>query len=318
MKLVALGLGAIVVLGSGLGLAACGSSSSPAPGGVDASDAALDADGPFQFDSGPRDAQPEAAAPVFCKGLTVDFCNESSGPTPGAGWDGVDARGGGAVSLVAATETSKPFALKSTLPAITTGSNAANAQVAKKIALAGKKKITISLAANIGTAVVLYPVLRRQSEALSLGYVIARTIESVFIAAGILCVLGVVSLGQDDPGADSLAVSLAAIKDWTFLLGPGMVVGLGNGLILGWLMFRSGLVPRGMAVLGMVGGPVLLAAGIGVLFGVIEPGGTVQSLATAPEFVWELWLGIYLTVVGFRRVAPSPGVRDAVAEPQPA
>lgn len=152
MKLVALGLGAIVVLGSGLGLAACGSSSSPAPGGVDASDAALDADGPFQFDSGPRDAQPEAAAPVFCKGLTVDFCNESSGPTPGAGWDGVDARGGGAVSLVAATETSKPFALKSTLPAITTGSNAANAQVAKKIALAGKKKITISLAANIGTA----------------------------------------------------------------------------------------------------------------------------------------------------------------------
>lgn len=152
MKLVALGLGAIVVLGSGLGLAACGSSSSPAPGGVDASDAALDADGPFQFDSGPRDAQPEAAAPVFCKGLTVDFCNESSGPTPGAGWDGVDARGGGAVSLVAATETSKPFALKSTLPAISTGSNAANAQVAKKIALAGKKKITISLAANIGTA----------------------------------------------------------------------------------------------------------------------------------------------------------------------
>ena len=174
------------------------------------------------------------------------------------------------------------------------------------------------IAANIGTAVVLYPVLRRQSEALSLGYVIARTIESVFIAAGILCVLGVVSLGQDDPGADSLAVSLAAIKDWTFLLGPGMVVGLGNGLILGWLMFRSGLVPRGMAVLGMVGGPVLLAAGIGVLFGVIEPGGTVQSLATAPEFVWELWLGIYLSVVGFRRVAPSPGVRDAVAEPQPA
>lgn len=152
MKLVALGLGSVVVLAAGLGVAACGSSSSPTPGGVDASDAALEGDTSFTFDSGPRDAQPEAAAPVFCKGTTADFCSEWSGPTPGAGWDGVDARGGGAVSLVAATETSKPFSLKSTLPAITTGSNAANAQVAKKIALAGKKKITISLAANIGTA----------------------------------------------------------------------------------------------------------------------------------------------------------------------
>lgn len=83
----------------------------------------------------------------------------------------------------------------------------------------------VLIAANIGTAVVLFPVLRRYSEAMSLGFVTARIIESVFIAAGILCVLGIVSLGQDDPGAGSLAVSLAAIKDWTFLLGPGMVVG---------------------------------------------------------------------------------------------
>lgn len=172
--------------------------------------------------------------------------------------------------------------------------------------------------ANIGTAVVLFPVLRRQSEALSLGFVTARIIESVFIAAGILSVLAIVSLRHDDPGAASQAVSLAALKDWTFLLGPGIVVGVGNGLILGWLMYRSGLVPRRMAMLGLIAGPVLLAAGIAVLFGVIEPGGTVQSLATVPEFVWELSLGLYLTVKGFAPVAHRRAEATLVATPQPA
>jgi hypothetical protein len=141
------------------------------------------------------------------------------------------------------------------------------------------------IAANIGTAVVLWPVLTRRSEILSFGYVTARVVESAFIGAGILFVLGVVSLRTADPGASGLAVSLAEMKDWTFLLGPGMVVGVGNGLILGYLMYRSGLVPRRLAVLGLVGGPVLLASGVAVLFGVIEAGGVVQSLATAPEFV---------------------------------
>jgi hypothetical protein len=174
----------------------------------------------------------------------------------------------------------------------------------------------ILIAANIGTAVVLFPLLRRQSEALSLGFVAARIMESVFIAVGILCVLGIVSLRQDDPSASSLAVSLAEMKDWTFQLGPGVVVGIGNGLILGYLMLRSGLVPRPMAILALVAGPVLLAAGIAVLFGAIEPGGVVQSLATVPEFIWELSLGVYLTVAGLRR---SRSVRDARAlarEPQ--
>ena len=104
--------------------------------------------------------------------------------------------------------------------------------------------------ANIATAVVVFPILRRQNEVLALGYVTARIVECVFIAAGIVAVLGIVSLRQDDPGAASLAVSLAAIKDWTFLLGPGFIVGWGNGLLLGYLMYRSRLVPRGMAWLG--------------------------------------------------------------------
>jgi hypothetical protein len=158
--------------------------------------------------------------------------------------------------------------------------------------------------ANVATAVVVYPILRRQNEALSLGYVAARLVECMFIAAGIIFVLGIVSLRQDDPGASALAVSLAALKDWTFLLGPGFIVGWGNGLILGYLMYSSRLVPRGMAILGLIGGPLIILAGIGVLLDVWDAGGTVQALATIPEFLWELSLGIYCAVKGFRRDSP--------------
>jgi hypothetical protein len=178
------------------------------------------------------------------------------------------------------------------------------------------------IVANVGTAVVLFPVLKRQNEALALGYVGARLVECTFIAIGIVSLLAVVTLRQDAASADpgSLVVagqSLVAVHDWTFLLGPGWVGVVGTGLILGWLMYRSGLVPRGMAMLGLVAGPVLCAGGIAVLFGVIEPDSALKSLSVAPEFVWELSLGIYLTVKGFkssgvarlqadRRTTPTP------------
>jgi hypothetical protein len=155
----------------------------------------------------------------------------------------------------------------------------------------------------VGTAVVLYPIARRYSEALALGYVAARIIESVFIAAGIMFVLGVVSLRQDLPDAGDAAFTLAALKDWTFLFGPGFFP-LGNGLLLGYLMYRTGLVPRRMAWLGMIGGSLLFIAGVGVLFDWWDAGGTVQSLATIPEFIWEAFLGIYCAIWGFRKDSP--------------
>ena len=122
--------------------------------------------------------------------------------------------------------------------------------------------------ANIGTAVVLFPILRRQNEVLALGYVTARIIECVFIALGILSLLTVVTLRQEAAGTDAASLvavgeSLVALHGWTFVLGPGFVVGLGNGLILGYLMYRSALVPRGMAVLGLIGGPLIIASGLG-------------------------------------------------------
>jgi Domain of unknown function (DUF4386) len=174
---------------------------------------------------------------------------------------------------------------------------------------------------NIGTAVVLFPVLRRQSEILSLAFVTARIVESAFIAVGILSVLALVSLQQDaaNAGSASLAVVLAAIKDWTFLLGPGFVVGIGNGMLLGYLMYRSALVPQRLAMLGLIGGPLICASGIAVLFGVVQDGGAAQSIATIPEFVWELSLGIYLTVKGFRpcRILTAGGP-DVLIDPEPA
>ena len=160
--------------------------------------------------------------------------------------------------------------------------------------------------ANIGTAVVIFPIVKRQSEELALGYVTARIVECTFILVGIVSVLGIITLRKEVAGASegTIAYTLAAIKDWTFLLGPGWVVGWGNGLILGYLMYRSELVPRRAAWLGLVGGPLIILSGTLVLFGVDNKGGTLQAIATIPEFLWELFLGVYCTFKGFRPTSP--------------
>lgn len=163
--------------------------------------------------------------------------------------------------------------------------------------------------ANVGTAVVLYPIVRRQNRALAIGYVAARTIECVFLATGIVFVLGIVSVGQDSPGAVEIAVSLGALKEWTFLFGPGLTVPFGNGLILGYLMYKSGLVPRRMAWFGLIGGPLLLIGSIGTLFGVWAAGNPIPGLLVAPEFLWEAFLGIYCAIWGFRRDSPILAMR---------
>jgi hypothetical protein len=174
----------------------------------------------------------------------------------------------------------------------------------------------ILIIANIGTAVVLWPVLKRVNEILALGYVTARVVECAFIAVGILSLLSVVTLRQEAAGADAgslvaVGQSLVALHDWTFLLGPGFVVGVGNGLMLGYLMYRSALVPRGMALLGLIGGPLVCASGIAILFGVFEAGSVWQAISTIPEFLWELSLGIWLTVRGFNPSAIASLLRNS-------
>ena len=165
------------------------------------------------------------------------------------------------------------------------------------------------IVANIGTAVVIFPIVKRQSEELALGYVTARIIECTFILVGIVSILGIITLRQQVAGASegTVAYTLAAIKDWTFLLGPGWVVGWGNGLILGYLMYRSELVPRNVCWLGLIGGPLIFLSGTAVMFSGNQPSNTLhglQGIATVPEFLWELFLGVYCTFKGFRPSSP--------------
>jgi len=157
---------------------------------------------------------------------------------------------------------------------------------------------------GIGTAVVIYPIVRRQNPVLAIGYVTARIVECTFILVGILAVLSIVTLSQQNAGGDegTIAYTLAALKDWTFILGPGFIVGWGNGLILAYLMYKSGLVPRSLTWLGLVGGPLIIISGVAVMFDGGHPHESYQGLATIPEAVWEFSLGVYTLVWGFRRV----------------
>ncbi len=163
----------------------------------------------------------------------------------------------------------------------------------------------VLIVTNIGCAVVLFPLLKRQNEGLALGYVAERIVEGVFILIGLLSLLAIVTLREQAAGADAATLvtigkTLRAIHDWTFLLGPSFADGIGTGAILGYLMYRSGLVGRRMALFGLVGGPLLVAAAVAVLLGIIPQGSAVQGVATAPEFIWELFLGLYLTFKGFK------------------
>ena len=165
----------------------------------------------------------------------------------------------------------------------------------------------ITALACIGTAVALFPIVKRQNEALALGYVAVRVLEATIIVVGIASLIAVVALRQDLTGAAdadtaslvAVGKSLVAIHDATFLLGPGLLAGLGNGMLLGYLMYRSGLVPQRMALLGLIGGPLVTASGIAVLFGLYEQVSPVAAIIAIPETLWELSLGIWLIVKGF-------------------
>jgi hypothetical protein len=166
----------------------------------------------------------------------------------------------------------------------------------------------ITLVAGIGTAVALYPVLRRQSEGLALGYVTVRVVESTIIAVGIVSLLAVMTLRQDLAGAagtDNASLilngrSLVAVHDATFLLGPAFCAAIGNGLMLGYMMLRSGLVPRRFAQFGIAAGSLALLTALLVLFGAYDQVSGPSGILTFPEAVWEFSLGIYLIAKGFR------------------
>ena len=162
---------------------------------------------------------------------------------------------------------------------------------------------------GIATAVVIFPLVKRINESVALGYIATRTMESVLIVIGLLSLMGVVGLRQDfGSGNDNAALvdvarSLLAVHNETALLGPQFCAGLGNGILLGYLMWRSRLLPRPMVMFGLIGGPLALLAGVGVLLGAWGIHDELPVALTAPEAIWEFSLSVWLVTLGFR---PSP------------
>jgi Domain of unknown function (DUF4386) len=162
---------------------------------------------------------------------------------------------------------------------------------------------------GIATAVVIFPIVKRVNESVALAYIASRTVESILILVGVLSLMSVVALRQDfgqEGNSGSLvqvARGMLAVHDQTALLGPQFCAGLGNGILLGYLMWRSRLLPRPMVMIGLIGGPLALVAGVGVLLGAWDITSGLTAALTAPEAIWEFSLSVWLLARGFR---PSP------------
>ena len=158
--------------------------------------------------------------------------------------------------------------------------------------------------AGIGTAVALYPVVKRQGEARAVGFVASRTLEAATIYVGIVSLMSIVSLRQAGAGSSALvtAQGLAAQYQWTFHFAQSFIPAV-NGVLLGSLLYQSRLVPRWLPILGLVGAVLLVAAWFAVLIGFIGAVTPVAAVAAVPIALWEFSLGVYLTFWGFK---PSP------------
>lgn len=193
-----------------------------------------------------------------------------------------------------------------------------------RIIVGGLLEVVMAFAC-IGTAVVLFPIVKRQNEAAALGFVTARVVEAGIIILGAVSLLSVVTLRQDvggtGDGQTSLLVAgkaLVAIHDWTFLLGPGLIPAV-NALLLGYLLYRSRLVPRAIPTLGLIGAPLLMASAIAVMFGAYSQVSAIAAVATVPIALWEASLGVWLVAKGFRPsplTASTPSSADTIAPTQ--
>lgn len=187
-----------------------------------------------------------------------------------------------------------------------TGSNSA--------VLMGSWLEVITAFACVATAVALYPATRIVSKTAAIGFVTSRVIEASMILVGVLSVLSVVSLKADFAGATGaeagtlqmIGESLMTVREWTFLIGPGTVVGI-NALFLGYVMYKGRLVPRAIPMLGLIGAPLILTSATVTLFGGWSQVSTAGALLVLPCALWELSLGLYLTFKGFK-TAPAPVV----------
>jgi hypothetical protein len=161
-------------------------------------------------------------------------------------------------------------------------------------------EIIVALA-GIGTAVTLYPVLRRQNEGVALGLVSSRIVEAGTMFVGAAFLLSVVMLRQSGVGVDGLVIgrTLVTLYDRIFLIGQSLMPAF-NGLLLGSLLYRTRLVPRILPIIGFIGAVMLLAGDAAIMFGLIEQRAPSTGLLAIPIAVWEFSLGLYLTFKGFK------------------
>jgi hypothetical protein len=172
--------------------------------------------------------------------------------------------------------------------------------------LSGSVLEIVTAAAGVATAVVLYPVTRRVSRTAAIGFVTSRVVEATMILVGVLSLLSVVTLQHHFAGAtgaqgDALGVTgeaLVAMRQWTFLVGPGLMAGV-NDLLLGYLLYRGRLVPRLIPIIGLLGAPLILLSDTATIFGVWDQVSTPALFCALPVAVFEFSVGVWLTVKGF-------------------
>jgi hypothetical protein len=172
----------------------------------------------------------------------------------------------------------------------------------------------------IGTAVAVYPVIERYGPGRAVGFVASRTLEAAVILTGVVAVLAIYTLrqalaGTDAVGLTATASALVAVKDWTFLLGPGVMPAI-NALCFATILYQTRLVPRWIPTLGLIGAPLLLLATTGTLFGAWEQVSTPSLIAVVPIATWELSVGVYMIIKGFEQPAVAHG--EVTVEPEPA
>lgn len=179
----------------------------------------------------------------------------------------------------------------------------------------------ITALTGIGTAVMLYPIIRRHGHPGAIGFVASRTLEAAAIFVGVMSLLAVYTLRQDLAGSDAVGLrtaadSLIAVHDWSFLLGPGLMAVI-NALCLATVLYISGLVPRIIPTIGLIGAPILLASFLATLFGAWDQISGPATLFALPIAIWELSLGVWLTFKGVDETKSALGPIGGVRTPDP-
>lgn len=206
----------------------------------------------------------------------------------------------GSLYLVTVVTSIPALALKA--PALAEPASLVGAGPAAALQWASLLEIILA-AACVGTAVVLLPVLRRQSESAAFGFLAARVIEAAVIAVGVIAMLALTTLPRGAPGAGpAVDAALVAIHEWAFLIGPGLLPAA-NALLLGSVLYRSRLVPRVFPILGFIGAPLLLASTVATVFGALDQVSALAGLVALPIALWEIGLGLWLVIRGFNPAA---------------